>query len=138
MIDVDLAFENLPAWAAYLTAFCVFMGAFLTLTGSVGLLRLKSFYERLHAPTLGSTLGTGFILVASMICFSVLRQRLSVHEILIAVFLTVTTPVGFMLLGRAALYRDRVEGNNNVPESGKYAKFKPMQEPNPNDNSESV
>ncbi|MFC0218462.1 multicomponent K+:H+ antiporter subunit G [Pseudochelatococcus lubricantis] len=116
MIDIELAFENLPPWAALLTAFCVFMGAFLTLTGSVGLLRLKTFYERVHAPTLGSTLGTGFILVGSMICFSVLRGRLSVHEILIAVFLTITTPVGFMLLVRSALYRDRVEGNDNVPE----------------------
>ncbi len=31
------------------------------------------------------------------------------HEVLIAVFLTVTTPVTLMLLGRAALYRDRSE-----------------------------
>lgn len=123
MIDIDLTFENLPAWAAYLTAFCVFIGAFLTLTGSIGLLRLKTFYERVHAPTLGSTLGTGFILAASVICFTVLRGRPSVHEILIAVFLTITTPVGLMLLTRSALYRDRVEGNKEVPESGKYAEF---------------
>ena len=124
MIHVDLAFENLPPWAAYLTALFVFMGASLTLIGSIGILRLKSFYERLHAPTLGATLGTGLILIASMICFSVLRGQFSVHEILIALFLTLTTPVGFMLLARAALYRDRVEGNKGVPESGKYAQFK--------------
>ncbi|MGI6246757.1 MAG: monovalent cation/H(+) antiporter subunit G [Pseudochelatococcus sp.] len=116
MIDIDLAFRDLPAWAALLTAFCVVMGALLALVGSVGLLRLKTFYERVHPPTLGSTLGTGFILVASMICFSVLRGEASVHEILIAVFLTITTPVGFMLLVRAALYRDRIEGDKNVPE----------------------
>jgi multicomponent K+:H+ antiporter subunit G len=29
------------------------------------------------------------------------------HELLIAGFVTVTTPVTLMLLGRAALYRDR-------------------------------
>ena len=29
------------------------------------------------------------------------------HEVLIGFFVTVTTPVTLMLLGRAALYRDR-------------------------------
>ncbi|MBB3808955.1 monovalent cation/H(+) antiporter subunit G [Pseudochelatococcus contaminans] len=122
MIDIDLALKDLPAWAAYLTAAMVFIGALLSLIGAIGLVRLKSFYERVHAPTLGATLGTGFILVASMICFTVLRGRLSVHEILIAVFLTITTPVAMMLLVRAALYRDRVENNREVPGAGKYKK----------------
>ena len=36
-------------------------------------------------------------------------------EVLIAVFLTVTTPVTLMLLGRAALYRDRSENAADVP-----------------------
>ncbi|MGV6872877.1 monovalent cation/H(+) antiporter subunit G [Pseudochelatococcus sp. B33] len=120
MIDINLALKDLPAWAAYLTALFVFLGSALTLTGSIGLIRLKSFYERVHAPTLGATLGTGFILAASMLCFSVLRGRPSVHEILIAVFLTITTPVGLMLLVRAALYRDRVENNHEVPGAGRY------------------
>ena len=34
---------------------------------------------------------------------------------LIAVFVTVTTPVTLMLLARAALYRDRSEGSTEVP-----------------------
>lgn len=131
MIDIDLTFKDLPAWAAYVTALFVFLGSSLALIGSIGLLRLKSFYERVHAPTLGATLGTGFILVASMLCFSVLRGRLSVHEILIAVFLTITTPVAMMLLVRAALYRDRVENNREVPESGKYKGVVPGQETRP-------
>ena len=48
---------ELPAWAALVTAILLFVGATMTLIGSLGLLRLKSFYERLHAPTLGTTLG---------------------------------------------------------------------------------
>jgi multicomponent K+:H+ antiporter subunit G len=85
------------------------VGAGLTLTGSLGLLRLQRFYERVHAPTLGATLGTGSILIASMICFTVLQTRPVLHEILIAVFMTITTPVTLMLLVRAALFRDRHE-----------------------------
>ncbi|HEX6979115.1 MAG TPA: monovalent cation/H(+) antiporter subunit G [Alphaproteobacteria bacterium] len=102
---------DLPAWAALLTALFVLVGAGLTLTGSLGLLRLDQFYERVHAPTLGTTLGTVCVLIASIICFSVLQTRPVVHEVLIAVFVTVTTPVSLILLVRAALFRDRVEGN---------------------------
>jgi multicomponent K+:H+ antiporter subunit G len=101
---------DLPAWAALIVALLVLAGAIVTLIGSLGLLRLKTFYERVHPPTLGSTLGMALIVLGSIVCFSVLRSRLSVHEVLIGVFLTLTAPVAFMLLARAALYRDRAEG----------------------------
>ncbi|HET7570350.1 MAG TPA: monovalent cation/H(+) antiporter subunit G [Gammaproteobacteria bacterium] len=103
------AAASLPPWLALLIAALVLLGAGLALTGALGLLRFKSFYERVHAPTLGATLGTGCILIASMIYFSVLGSRPVVHEILIAVFLTITTPATLMLLVRAALFRDRAE-----------------------------
>lgn len=106
---------DLPLWAAIAVATLVVAGAAMTLVGSIGLLRFKTFYDRLHPPTLGSSSGTLLIVLASILCFSVLRSRLSVHEILIALFVTLTTPVTFMLLARAALYRDRVEGNEGVP-----------------------
>lgn len=96
---------DLPAWAALLTALFVIVGAALTLIGSLGLLRLRNFYQRVHAPTLGTTLGTGGILIGSMIYFSMLGTRPILHEILIAVFVTVTTPVTLMLLVRATQYR---------------------------------
>lgn len=107
----------LPAWAALLTAALLLLGAGLALVGSFGLLRLGSFYERIHAPTLGSTLGIGCVLIASMLFFSVLRSRLVVHEVLITGLMIVTTPITLMLLARAALYRDRTEGSDEVPPS---------------------
>lgn len=100
---------DLPLWAALLVAFFVLFGASVSLIGTVGLLRLKTFYERMHAPTLGTTIGMASILVASMVCFSALQSRVVIHEILIALFVTLTTPVTLMLLARAALYRDRSE-----------------------------
>lgn len=100
---------ELPMWAALLVAFLLLLGAVITVIGSAGLLRLHHFHQRMHAPTLGSTLGTGGILLGSMLCFSVLQTRLVIHEFLIALFLTITTPVGFMLLARASLYRIRIE-----------------------------
>lgn len=102
---------ELPAWAAWLVAALVLAGAGLTFIGSLGLLRLASFYDRVHSPTLGTTLGAGGVLLGSMLYFSVLGTRPVVHEILIAAFVTLTTPVTLMLLVRAALFRDRAEGN---------------------------
>jgi multicomponent K+:H+ antiporter subunit G len=104
----------LPAWAALLTGVLVLLGAALTLIGALGLLRFDGFYRRVHAPTLGTTLGAGLILIASMVCFSVLQSRLILHEVLIAIFMTVTTPVTLMLLVRAALARDLHERSPDV------------------------
>jgi multicomponent K+:H+ antiporter subunit G len=50
-----------------------------------------------------------------MLFFSMIEGRPVLHELLIAVFVTVTTPVTLMLLARAALYRDRMEKNPEVP-----------------------
>ena len=54
---------GLPNWLAVLTSVLVLLGAVLTLVGTIGLLRFKSFYARVHAPTLGTTLGIGCVLV---------------------------------------------------------------------------
>jgi len=106
---------DLPWFAAVPVALLLLAGAGLTLAGSLGLLRLRSFYERLHAPTMGTSYGMGCILLASMIFFSVLQTRLVVHEVLIGVFVVLTTPVTLMLVARASLHRDRLEKNEEAP-----------------------
>ena len=87
-------------------------GALIVLVGSLGLVRLGTFYERVHPPTMGTTLGTGLILIGSMLHFSALESRPVLHEILIGVFMTLTTPVTYVLLVRAALYRERKDSGN--------------------------
>ncbi|UFS64751.1 monovalent cation/H(+) antiporter subunit G [Paracoccus denitrificans] len=99
--------EQLPPWAALIVALFVVIGATLTLLGGVGLVRLKSFYQRLHAPTLGYSYGTLLIILASMLMFSLLEGRAVVHELMIGIFIMITTPITLLMLGRAALRRDR-------------------------------
>ena len=106
---------DLPLWAAIAVAFFLILGAGLTLIGTIGFVRFRNFYERLHAPTLGTSWGTGGIVVASILYFSVSGQRFAFHEILVGFFVTLTTPVTLMLLARAALHRDRTEQNPDVP-----------------------
>lgn len=108
-------FADVPLWTALIIAFFLVAGSVLTLLGAIGLVRFESFYQRVHAPTLGTTWGAGGILIASMIFFSVVQTRPVLHEILITVFVMVTTPVTLMLLARAAFYRDRTESKGNFP-----------------------
>jgi multicomponent K+:H+ antiporter subunit G len=96
----------LPAWAAVLVAALLILGASIILIGALGLLRLRTFYQRIHGPAITITLGAGCILLASMVYFTVSQSRLVVHEVIIAAFLLMTAPVVSMLIMRAAVYRD--------------------------------
>lgn len=82
----------------------VLVGAAFTLIGSLSLVRFKDFYTRLHGPTKASTLGVGCLLVASSIYFSVTGESLSLHEILVTLFLFITAPISAHLLAKAALH----------------------------------
>lgn len=96
---------DVPLWAALPAAILLVCGGLLAAVGSLGLLRLDAFYARIHAPTMGSTLGAGCVLIASMLVSSALAGRPVIHELLITVFILVTSPVTAMLLMRAAMYR---------------------------------
>ena len=111
-----VALATLPEWLAAILALLLVAGAAITLVGTIGLLRLKNFYQRIHAPTLGTSMGAALILLASALFFSLIDGRPVLHEVLIFIFITVTTPVTLMLLARAALYRDRTERNSEVPQ----------------------
>lgn len=100
---------QIPLALALVTAMLLIVGAAISLVGSLGLLRFGSFYERVHAPTLGTTLGTAAIAAASMIYFSALETRPVLHELLILAFVTATTPIALIVLVRAAVFRDSSE-----------------------------
>ncbi|MTH63547.1 monovalent cation/H(+) antiporter subunit G [Paracoccus shanxieyensis] len=100
-------FEQLPPVAAIIIAIFVVLGSTLALLGSVGLFRLKSFYQRLHAPTMAYSYGTLLIVVGSMAMFSLLEKRPVLHELVIGAFMLITPPITLLMLGRAALRRDR-------------------------------
>lgn len=98
---------DLPLWASVPATVLLVTGGLLTLLGSIGLLRLPDFYARLHSPSMGTTLGTGCVLIASMLVSSGLLQRPIVHELLITLFVVITAPITAMLLIRAAVFRGR-------------------------------
>jgi multicomponent K+:H+ antiporter subunit G len=104
-----MSVATLPDWAAAIVTTLIVAGAALSLLGAMGLVRLKSFYDRVHAPTLGSTLGMTLVLIGSWLYFGAGHGRWLPREVLVGLFLIVTTPVTLILLVRAALFRDRAE-----------------------------
>lgn len=98
--------EHLPDWAALLVSLLLILGASIVLIGALGLVRLRTFYQRIHGPAITVTLGAGSLLLASMLYFTVAQSRPVVHEVIITIFVLLTAPVVSMMIMRAAVYRD--------------------------------
>lgn len=105
----------IPLWAQAVVGFLVVAGALIALLGALGLLRLKSYFERVHSPSIIATLACWCIMHATVLFFSVMEQRLALHALLIAVFISVTVPITTIFLMRAALFRARRTGQNVPP-----------------------
>jgi multicomponent K+:H+ antiporter subunit G len=103
----------LPAWAAIPAALLLIVAGLFTLIGAIGLLRFRDFYVRIHSPTLGTTLGAGCVLLASMLVTSALSGHLSLRELLITVFMVISAPVTTLLLMRAAATRPKLRKNEH-------------------------
>lgn len=107
--------DSVPLWLAVLISGFAILGATLTLIGAYGFLRLRSFYDRLHAPTLATSWGTGGVVVASALLASFLQNRPILHELIVGFAVLITVPVTLMLLARASLHRDRAERSAQLP-----------------------
>lgn len=87
-----------------LVSFFLLVGAIFAFIGSLGLARLRDVYSRLHGPTKATTLGVGGMLIASAIYFSRTGAGVSLHEVLVTLFLFISAPVSAHLLAKAALH----------------------------------
>lgn len=85
-----------------IVAFFLLAGSFFALMGSIGLLRFRDFYMRLHGPAKATTLGVGCVLIASMLYFSFSTGGLRLHELLVTLFLVISAPVSAYMLSIAA------------------------------------
>ncbi|AZZ44634.1 Na+/H+ antiporter subunit G [Pseudomonadaceae bacterium SI-3] len=93
----------MPFWIELLVSVFLIVGSAFALVGAIGLYRLPDFFTRLHGPTKATTLGVGGIVIGSMIFFSNQGHGISVHEVLITLFLFLTAPVSAHVLAKAAM-----------------------------------
>jgi multicomponent K+:H+ antiporter subunit G len=81
------------------------IGGVFGLIGSIGLLKLRQPMQRLHAPTKATTIGVGAVLLASIIYAATVLDDPSWQEVLIVVFLFITSPITANFLSKAHLHR---------------------------------
>jgi len=105
----------LPVWAQLAVSALVLCGAVIALLGALGLFRLPTYYQRVHAPAVIATLGCWCVVWGSVLYFSLQTGSIAGHALLIAIFIAVTTPITTIFLMRAALFRDRRMGKSVPP-----------------------
>ncbi|MBL4832917.1 MAG: Na+/H+ antiporter subunit G [Pseudomonas sp.] len=88
----------------WIVAGLLMLGSIFALVGSIGLWKLPDFFMRLHGPTKATTLGVGSLVIGSLIYFSAGRDGISLHELLITLFLFITAPVSAHMLAKAAMH----------------------------------
>lgn len=76
-------------------------GAFFTLVGAVGMLRLPDVFARMHAAGMTDTMGAGLILAG--LCFQTGDATVAARLLLVGAFLWFTSPISTHALARAAL-----------------------------------
>ncbi len=108
----------------------ILIGAFFLLVGSYGLAKLPDLMRRLHAPTKSTTLGIGALLLASLAYFMLVQGTLSLHELLITLFLFLTAPVTAFMLAKAFMLRNREEAPQRPTGAGRnWATMAPADPP---------
>ena len=90
-------------WIEALICLFLIVGSLFALVGAIGLYRLPDFFTRLHGPTKATTLGVGGLVIASMLFFGAGEDGISLHELLITLFLFITAPVSAHMLAKAAM-----------------------------------
>lgn len=101
------------------------VGSAFTLLGAFALVRLPTFFQRIHGPTKASTLGVGCLLLASILYHWQVGNGLHPREILISVFLFFTAPISAHMLSLAALRLARPEDRPQPPAAGVAAGREP-------------
>lgn len=92
--------------AEFVIALALVVSGIFGFVGSYGLIKLKNTVQRLHAPTKATTLGVGGVLVASMVYFVADTGHVSIHELLITLFLFLTAPITANFIAKTFMARN--------------------------------
>ena len=107
-----------PFWVEAVVSVLLVVSGIAALTGAIGLVRLRDYFQRMHPPALAYTLGSWSVTLASVIYFSANRGQLALHAWVIIILLAITAPITTMLLARAALFRRRNARDDAPPPLG--------------------
>lgn len=106
--------DSFPIAAMVAVMVLMIFSGVVVLIGALGILRLPSFYQRMHGPAVIATVGTGALLLASVLRFLMATGPTLPHEVLVPVFIAMTAPISAMLMARTAVYRDLRAGREDI------------------------
>ena len=101
----------------FLVSFLIVVGGIFGLVGAFGLTKLPDLMTRLHGPTKSSTVGVGAVLIASMAYILWSQGTLSMHELLITLFLFLTAPITANFIAKSFLHR-QIDPQKDLPPTG--------------------
>ena len=102
-------------WVEWVVAAALLVSGALSVIAAVGIVRMPTFFRRLHPPALANTLGAWCVAFASIVYFTALEGRLSLQAWLVPILLAITLPITTVLLARAGLFRKRQAGDPVPP-----------------------
>lgn len=106
-------------WAEWTVAVLLLASGVIVLLAAQGLVGLKDFFTRLHAPALASTLAAWLVTGASIVHFSAGDGGTpALNTWLVVIVLSITAPITTIVLTRAALFRQRRAGDDLPPALG--------------------
>jgi multicomponent K+:H+ antiporter subunit G len=110
---------GLSLWVELPVAVLLVLSGVFTLAAAVGLVRFKTFFQRMHPPALAFSFSAWCVTLANIIYFSAKDGELALHAWLIIIFLSFTVPVTTILLARTELFRRRIakHGAEDIPPS---------------------
>jgi multicomponent K+:H+ antiporter subunit G len=108
---------GLSLWVEVPVAVLLVLSGIFTLSAAVGVLRFKTFFQRMHPPALAFSFSAWCVTLANIIFFSAKEGELALHAWLIIIFLSFTVPVPTILLARTELFRRRTakDGAEGIP-----------------------
>lgn len=96
---------QLPLWLSLLMSALIVLAGLITLIGALGLLRFSDFSGRIHATTLGNTLGSLCLILAAIGLSFFLEDRVFFHQLILIGFIFIASPISSMLLMRSYILR---------------------------------
>lgn len=98
-------------------------GGLFCVVGGIGLVRMPSFFTRMHAASVTETLGAGLILLGLLIQAGI--TLVAVKLLMIGLLIFFTGPTATHALAKAAYIRDPQSHAGTQRESGEGASSKP-------------
>src|SRR5690625_3184602 len=90
-----------------IASFFVIAGTFFIFVASIGVLRLRDVYSRMHAAGKASTLGVMSIMTGAVIFFLIDQGKFNFKLLLSIIFIFITSPLAGLSINRSA-YRSHV------------------------------